>query len=869
MKTNDTGWLGIAAATAALIVAMTCTAAPAWQQWPKQTLTNGGQILMYQPQIETYKGDFLSARAAVSVTLSLTEEPVFGMVWFEGIAHTDRASRTVDMIDTQVTRVRFPDGITGAAELAQILESQIPRWSLHLSLDEVMTSLAFTEAQSRSSDDLSNEAPVIIFSTVPAFLVVLDGEPVMARVDETDLMRIVNTPFIVLLDTDTRTYYLKAGDAWMKTRDMYGAWEVASKVPAAAVAIAEDTDVSSARGMKSVPKPLLISEVPAIVIATEPTELVVTDGQPEFQMITGTSLLYVSNTDNDLFLDISTQDMYLLLAGRWFTASRKEGPWRYIAAENLPAIFASIPPYSIKGHVLASIPGTDQAMDAVADAYAPRTAAVRRSEAAVTVVYDGPPRFEPITGTTMFYAVNSPYYVILAGGRYYCCDNAVWFVSSGPVGPWIVCDTVPAVIYTIPPACPVYPVRYVYVYHYTPQIVYVGYTPGYAGCYVYRGRVVYGTGYRYRGWYRTVYYPRPVTWGFAFRYSTYSGWNIGISFNWGGCFGPARVDYVYGGWWGCGGFRLHDRHHHRRDNVIVIDRRDYDRIPDYRRRIDVHRDRVINVYSRRTDVVVRDTSDRQRRSRPAEYTVRDRIGNTLPTETSQRTYRSITDTRRDTQRSGWPRQTSPDTQRTRTYSPSVTRDRREPTRIADIITQPTRRQIPASRERADIISTSTNDRSETRAMQGGTSPAQRRSDEPASVTRPETPRRVDPPTPVQQPSGTLSRGRQKTLERSNMSSAPGVTNLPQRQIAQSSNPSNNSRQTERVTVERRVSPSQNAVERRPAVEAPKPAQKAAPEAKAASSDRSESRRAASEGKADSGDTGESRRAARQQGAKGR
>ena len=59
---------------------------------------------------------------------------------------------------------------------------------------------------------------------------------------------------------------------------------------------------------------------------------------------------------------------------------------------------------------------------------------------------------------------------------------------------------IPPVIYTIPPRCPIYYVKYVRVYGYTPTVAYVGYTAGYTGCYVYNHTVVYGTGYAYRPW---------------------------------------------------------------------------------------------------------------------------------------------------------------------------------------------------------------------------------------------------------------------------------------------------------------------------------------------------------------------------------
>jgi hypothetical protein len=131
-------------------------------------------------------------------------------------------------------------------------------------------------------------------------------------------------------------------------------------------------------------------------------------------------------------------------------------------------------------------------------------------------------------------AVNTPDAVIVCGGRYYCCDEAVWFVSGAPDGPWAVCVDVPAAIYTIPPSCPLYNVTYVRVYDYTPTLVYTGYLPGYTCSYVYGGTVVYGTGYYYRPWYRRHYYPRYATWGWGVTWNPYSGWGFSFGVRYGG-----------------------------------------------------------------------------------------------------------------------------------------------------------------------------------------------------------------------------------------------------------------------------------------------------------------------------------------------
>ncbi len=78
------------------------------------------------------------------------------------------------------------------------------------------------------------------------------------------------------------------------------------------------------------------------------------------------------------------------------------------------------------------------------------------------------------------------------GATFYAVDDAVWFISSSPTGPWVVATSVADVIYTIPPSSPMYHVTYVHNYSYTDDVIYVGYLPGYTGTYVYNTTIVYG-----------------------------------------------------------------------------------------------------------------------------------------------------------------------------------------------------------------------------------------------------------------------------------------------------------------------------------------------------------------------------------------
>jgi len=129
---------------------------------------------------------------------------------------------------------------------------------------------------------------------------------------------------------------------------------------------------------------------------------------------------------------------------------------------------------------------------------------------------------------------------------HYLVEDAVWYIASSPTGPWQVAESRPGDVDAIPPASPVYNVKYVYIYDSTPEVVYVGYTPGYTGSYVYNTTIVYGTGWYYRPWISPYYYyPRYGTWGFHIGYNPWTGWGFGLSWGW----GPFRVGFYSGGYW--------------------------------------------------------------------------------------------------------------------------------------------------------------------------------------------------------------------------------------------------------------------------------------------------------------------------------
>ncbi len=169
---------------------------------------------------------------------------------------------------------------------------------------------------------------------------------------------------------------------------------------------------------------------PAVYVTTSPAELIQSKGRPQFSPIPNTQLTYVTNSENDIFMYLPTQAYYTVLSGRWFAAKVLRGQWNPVADGELPQDFAKIPADSPKASVLASVPDTKQARQAVITSQIPETAAVTRKDAKLSVRYDGEPQFKPVEGTSLEYAVNTSTDVIHAEGKYYACHDAVWFVSA-------------------------------------------------------------------------------------------------------------------------------------------------------------------------------------------------------------------------------------------------------------------------------------------------------------------------------------------------------------------------------------------------------------------------------------------------------
>src|SRR5262245_22776173 len=518
-------------------------------QWPKTAQLDGATYTVYQPQLDSWDSFNMEAHAAVSVLQPGSQTPVFGVLKLTAKTKVDRLARTVYFTDTTVQSANFPSAPNWATSYQQAFQALFVKGPFTVALDRVEAAVAVLNAQNQAkSVPVENPVPLFVFSTTPAVLVTIDGDPAWRLVAGTSYERVLNTRPL-LLRNGSGTIYFHLFDGFLKAPGLAGPWTTATPVPPGIVKAAADLGKSGAVDLMEGPpdektskKPSLAPNAPGVIVVTKPTELIVTDGAPDWVSLDGTgSLLYLKNTDANVFTDINTQQAYVLVSGRWFTSKDLNGPWTYIAAKDLPVAFAQIPDDSPKENVKASIPGTVQSKEAIIATQIPQTAQVDRSEAMFTPQLPGTPDIKPIEDTQLQYVVNSSVPLIqVPSGAWFALQKAVWFTAPTLQGPWSVATVVPAEIYSIPSSSPIYYATYVKIYDFTPTTVTVGYLPGYMGSYVASGTVVYGTGYLYTPYIGTaVWYGGPVTYGYAagLAWTPWTGWGIGFGMGWG--FGAA------------------------------------------------------------------------------------------------------------------------------------------------------------------------------------------------------------------------------------------------------------------------------------------------------------------------------------------
>ena len=499
--------------------------------WPRgYNLPDESQIVLFQPQIASWNDQkHAVALAAVSYVAKGAEKPVIGTIKIETDTLVALDQRMVKFSKLDITEANFPTlEKEKTAEIVKEIQKNIPEEDRVISLDRVLAYVDKSTITPKNVTGMKSDPPKLYVSKTPAILVSLDGEPIWSPIKDNELKFAVNTNWDLFQHQPTSLYYLRNETTWLKATSLTGPWSRAGKLPASFSKLPEDDNWKDVRAsLPGAP----IKTLPSVYVSSDPSELLLLNGEPHYEPVPGTQLLWVSNTESDLFRLGQNGDFYYLVTGRWFSSPTLNGPWVF-ATPNLPEVFKQISLEHPRSRVLASVPGTQQAAEAVLLAQVPQIARVNRKEIkAPEVTYNGEPEFEAIQDTQVARAKNTDKEIIKFKDAYYMCYQGVWFMSNNPKGPWTLATSVPEEIYQIPPSSPSYSVTYVTVEQDEDKdddwVTYAAYA-GYTGLMVGWGCTVWGTGWYYPpyywyGGYYPIYYPYWRTYGYAAWYNPYTG----------------------------------------------------------------------------------------------------------------------------------------------------------------------------------------------------------------------------------------------------------------------------------------------------------------------------------------------------------
>jgi hypothetical protein len=523
--------------------------------WPRQITREGTSLITYQPQVDDWK-DFkiLDWRMAVSLKPKGGKAEI-GSVTMQAKTEVDNDTHLVLIHDLKIQRSSFPSLDPGTAATAEdLLRTFLPP-TVTISLERIVA--CTPKKATAPAVQLKNDPPKVFVSYKPAVLLDLAGQPVLVPVKETHLEYVMNTSWRLIHDKTSLRYYFLAGEGWLTATMLEGPWTAAAELPKEMEIVAKQEHFADLKDFVPLRAGKYVAHVPTVFYSTVPAEVILFEGHPSYTPVPKTKLFYADNTVSYVFMHTGTRQVYYLTAGRWFSAPTLEGPWTY-ATPNLPEDFTHIPASSPAAQVLASVPGTEQAKDAVLMAQIPTTAVVdpQAAESEAKVEYDGEPKFAPIEGTSLEYATNTAQKVIKLGDSYYLCLQGVWFASGTPKGPWKTAASVPDEIYKIPASSPVYNVTYVTQTTLDSGEIEAGYTSGYTGEFLMGTEtgvvVAAGTGWYYPPyigyypgyWGYPAYYGYPYTYGAAAWHNSATG-RYGVSQTAYGPYGSATRRATY------------------------------------------------------------------------------------------------------------------------------------------------------------------------------------------------------------------------------------------------------------------------------------------------------------------------------------
>ena len=300
--------------------------------------------------------------------------------------------RLVSFTPLKVAEAKFPtlDRDTTREVVTQITAG-IPDYERVIALDRVLAYVDTSQIIPKNVEGVKADPPTIFFSTGPAVLVNFDGDPIWSPIKDNDLKFAVNTNWDLFEHAPTKTLLPAPRPVVAEGHGREGAVDAGRPAAGQLLEAAGRRQLEGREGRAARQEARRQGRADGLrqhdagrdAPPARATELPAGERHDD--------LLWVQNTESDVFRLGRTGPVYYLVAGRWFSAPDFTGPWTF-ATPKLPADFKKIPLEHPRSRVLASVPGTPQAAEAVLLAQVPQTARVNKKELkAPEVAYQGDP----------------------------------------------------------------------------------------------------------------------------------------------------------------------------------------------------------------------------------------------------------------------------------------------------------------------------------------------------------------------------------------------------------------------------------------------------------------------------------------------
>ncbi|HET8781753.1 MAG TPA: hypothetical protein VFM63_05025, partial [Pyrinomonadaceae bacterium] len=297
--------------------------------WPRgYSLPSEAQIVIYEPQISSWEDQKkLVAFAAVSYVAKGEQKPALGTLKLEADTDVALTERLVKFNKLKIAETNFQTlSKEQTQELVSAVEKNFPAEDRFIALDRVLAFVDKSTINPKNVQGLKSDPPRIIISETPAILVSFDGEPIWSPIKDNELKFAVNTNWDIFQHEPTGLYYLRNDTSWLRATDLKGYWSRAGKLPDSFNKLPDDENW---KDVKANLPGAAAKALPKVYLTTDPTELIYIEGKPKYVPVPNTGLLWISNTEADLFRMGENGPVYYLVAGRWFTAPGLGGHWTF------------------------------------------------------------------------------------------------------------------------------------------------------------------------------------------------------------------------------------------------------------------------------------------------------------------------------------------------------------------------------------------------------------------------------------------------------------------------------------------------------------------------------------------------------------